>query len=228
MSTSLPTLGTFPLTQPYNIAPWSYAGTESVTTVPANVSDWILLELRDATSPATATVATQVARMAAFIMNDGTIKTLDGSSVVPFNQAIANNLYVVVWHRNHIPIMSSAGLTDGGDFIYDYNFTDAQSKAYTTGADPMNFMEAGVYGLWTGNTGGDKNVQRFGIGIANDLQTVLTDLGGLNSKTNLYSRSDFNFDKNIQKFGVGIPSPNDLQRVLTVLGGANSKNGFVP
>ncbi|MCD4697857.1 MAG: VCBS repeat-containing protein, partial [Bacteroidales bacterium] len=39
-----------PLSQPYNIAPWDYTGTESFVSIPnANVVDWVLVELRDTT-----------------------------------------------------------------------------------------------------------------------------------------------------------------------------------
>ncbi len=42
--------GLVPLNQPYNTAPWNYTGTESVVSVPALAIDWVLIELRDATS----------------------------------------------------------------------------------------------------------------------------------------------------------------------------------
>ena len=50
-------LNYIPTTQPYNIAPWNYTGTESVTTIPnSNVIDWVLVELRETTGgPETAT-----------------------------------------------------------------------------------------------------------------------------------------------------------------------------
>ena len=35
-----------PLSQPYNNSPWNYSGNESVTSIPPNIVDWVLVELR--------------------------------------------------------------------------------------------------------------------------------------------------------------------------------------
>ena len=61
MLTPLNLGGMIPLSQPYNMLPWNYNGTESTAVVPANVVDWVLVELRDATSAANATSATRIA-----------------------------------------------------------------------------------------------------------------------------------------------------------------------
>jgi hypothetical protein len=78
MNTVLYQSGHLPLTQPYNTAPWNYAGTENVAIIPsADVVDWVLLEFRDAPLGApSATPATTVERRAAFILIDGSIVDL--------------------------------------------------------------------------------------------------------------------------------------------------------
>ena len=38
-----------PKTQPYNTSPWNYGGQESVNSIPQNVIDWVLVELRSDT-----------------------------------------------------------------------------------------------------------------------------------------------------------------------------------
>jgi len=43
MDTALKTGGYIPLSQPYNVSPWNYNGTESVTAIPNSVVDWVLL-----------------------------------------------------------------------------------------------------------------------------------------------------------------------------------------
>ncbi len=80
----------------------------------ANVVDWVLVELRDAPSAAAATSATRIARQAAFILNDGSIVGLDGSSVLQFNNAINQQLFVIVNHRNHLGVLSANALTQSG------------------------------------------------------------------------------------------------------------------
>lgn len=95
MSTSLKTAGLIPLAQPYSAAPWSYTGTESVTSIPANVVDWVLVELRTGTAS-----STKVASRAGFVLNSGLITDLDGSSTLGFNTVASGNYYLVVKHRD--------------------------------------------------------------------------------------------------------------------------------
>ncbi|MEI7896924.1 MAG: hypothetical protein WCJ26_07795 [bacterium] len=133
MTTALRTAGLVPLSQPYNVAPWNYNGPESVASIPAGVVDWVLIELRQAATPATATSATILKRRAAFIKSDGTIVEKDGTSPVRFyNAALTSNLYPVVKHRNHLAIMANnaVGMTSG---IYTYNLSSGTGQIYGTG-----------------------------------------------------------------------------------------------
>ncbi len=102
MSTNLTGSNAFPKSQPYNKEPWNYYGTESVTSVPVNVVDWVLVELRsDANTPSNI-------KRAGFIKNDGWIVDTDGSSQLTFEGVADGNYYIVVYHRNHLSIMSSS------------------------------------------------------------------------------------------------------------------------
>jgi len=140
------------LSQPFNLPPWNYAGIESVGVIPGvNVTDWILVELRDAIYPGTATSGTSIARQAAFILNDGSIVGLDGVSNLEFSVSISQNLYVVVWHRNHLGIMSNNALTPAGG-TYTYDFSSAVNQVY--GA--MNGHKQLTTGTW-GMMSGDGN-----------------------------------------------------------------------
>ncbi len=63
-----------PLAQPYNVAPFNYSGTENVSSIPGtDVVDWLLIELRDASSPGAATSGTMLAQKAAFLKADGSV-----------------------------------------------------------------------------------------------------------------------------------------------------------
>jgi hypothetical protein len=123
-----------PLVQPYNVAPWNYAGTESVVSMPVDVVDWVLVELRQATAPALATSATILAKRAALLKSNGIIVDLDGNPVRFDNYSVTsgNNLYVVIRHRNHLAVMSSVGTTLNGA-VYSYNFTTGLAQAYGGG-----------------------------------------------------------------------------------------------
>ncbi len=109
MNTDVISLSSFPLTQPYYVSPWNYPGGESVVSVPnTNIVDWVLIEIRDAIDPASSGFGSVVERTAAFILNDGSIVDLDGFSTMEFHQQIVQNMFVVVRHRNHLDVISSA------------------------------------------------------------------------------------------------------------------------
>jgi hypothetical protein len=148
MNTGLTGLTDFPLTQPYNASPWNYTGTESVTAIPSGVVDWVLVELRDATSAATATAATVIARQAAFLMSDGNIRSLDGTSSQQFdNLTIQHSLFVVIYHRNHLAVMSANPLIQAGD-VYSYDFTSPIGQAHNDGQKELS---AGIWGMFAGD-----------------------------------------------------------------------------
>ncbi|MFZ1290474.1 MAG: S8 family serine peptidase [Melioribacteraceae bacterium] len=110
MSTSLNTADQIPHSQPFRNAPWSYNGSESVTSIPnTNIVDWILVELRSGTE-----ANTVVAKRAGFLRNDGKIVDLDGFSKLSFSNLNSTSYYVAIYHRNHLPIMSSEPVQLGG------------------------------------------------------------------------------------------------------------------
>lgn len=92
-----------PLSQPFNLAPWNYGGKESISSIPENITDWILLELRSDSQS-----SSMIVRKAAFLKNDGSVVETDGSSSISFDDVASGDYFVVVYHRNHLPIMSSA------------------------------------------------------------------------------------------------------------------------
>ncbi|MBN3035068.1 MAG: lamin tail domain-containing protein, partial [Bacteroidales bacterium] len=152
MNTFLNVYGYIPLSQPFNTAPWNYNGTEAVAAIPGmDVIDWVLVELRDAPDAASAGSGTMIARQAAFILSDGTIVGLDGSSIPAFTQTVSQNLFTVIWHRNHLAVMSANPLIPSGS-IYSYDFTTASGQAYM---GPIAHKEIGP-GIW-GMVSGDGN-----------------------------------------------------------------------
>jgi hypothetical protein len=151
MSVALNSSGYLPLNQPYNSAPWNYPGTENVAAIPnANVTDWVLVELRETNGGAeSATPATMIDRQAGFILNDGTIVGLDGASPLRFGDEITDNLFVVVYHRNHIGIMSANALTlSGGQYSYDFSIGEGQVYG---GQDAHSEIASGIWGMMAGD-----------------------------------------------------------------------------
>jgi len=143
MLTSLLNNGDLPLTQPYNTSPWNYNGGESVINIPSNVVDWVLVELRTGTS-----ASTSIKTRAAFLKNDGSIVDLDGISQVKFVGVVADDYYLVVRHRNHLPIMSAtAQPLSYTSSLFD--FTSDINNAY--GLNSMAPLQGGLFGLWGGD-----------------------------------------------------------------------------
>jgi hypothetical protein len=155
MNTLLNSNGIIPLEQPYGISPWFYTGAEAVPGIPdPDITDWILVELRQTSGgPETATSGTRIARKAGFLLNDGHVVDLDGASNLQMNANITQNLYVVVWHRNHLGIMSANPVTQAGG-VYTYDFTNSSAKAYG-GTLAQKQLATGVWGMISGDGNGD-------------------------------------------------------------------------
>ncbi len=148
MSTYLCTCGAIPLSQPFNTAPWNYNGTESVTVFPGNAVDWVLVELRDATSAPNATSATTIARQAGLLFSDGSILATDGTSHLSFSNTISNSLFTVIHHRNHLAVISANEVPLSGQY-YTYDFTTSIGQAYGTNSQKQ--LTVNVSGMISGD-----------------------------------------------------------------------------
>jgi hypothetical protein len=155
MSTYLCTCGAVPTAQPFNTAPWNYYGTESVVVFPGNAVDWVLVELRDATSAAAATPATTIARQAGILFSDGRIVATDGYSPLSFSNTISNNLFVVVYHHNHLAIMSANSVNLAGEF-YTYDFTTSLENAYGTNSQKQ--LSISICGMISGDASANGSI----------------------------------------------------------------------
>jgi lysophospholipase L1-like esterase len=166
MSTALRTAGSIPLTQPYNTAPWNYTGSENVTSIPVDVVDWVLVELRTGTA-----ASTKAATRAAFLKSNGSIVDLNGSSAVSFSSRAAGEYYIVVRQRNHLAVMSTSVVAlNPSSTLYD--FTTGSSQYYG-GLNAAKDLGSSVWGMIAGDV--DVN---GGIG-ASDLVSVLAAVGSL-------------------------------------------------
>jgi hypothetical protein len=147
-----------PLNQPYTTSPWYYYGNENVNHFSnSNVVDWILVELRETTGDAsTATQSTRIDRKAGLLLKNGHIKDTDGYSNLLFPTTISDSLFLVLWHRNHLGIMSANALTNNGD-IYTYDFTTDSNKAYG-GTNAQTELSPGVWGMMAGDANADGHI----------------------------------------------------------------------
>jgi hypothetical protein len=152
----------------------------------ASIIDWILVELRTETA-----ANTKIAAQAGFLKSDGTIVDLDGTS--PLSMSVsAGSYYVVARHRNHLAIMSAAPVALSGTSTL-YNFTTAQAHAF--GANPLNDLGGGVFGMVAGDANGS------GIVTATDISAVISVLNGTG-----YNAADVNLS--------GIATATDINIII--------------
>ncbi len=146
------------LTQPFNSYPWNYYGNENVATIPnTDIVDWVLIELRQTNGDAsTATTDKTIMKRAGFILDNGKIVDLDGFSNIKLASQITKNLYVVVWHRNHIPIMSASPLNLIDD-TYTYDFSTGAEKIYG-GIQGCKQLAEGIFGMIASDGNADREV----------------------------------------------------------------------
>jgi hypothetical protein len=187
MSTALNDQGLIPLEQPFDADPaamWYYDGAETVAGIPnTNIVDWLLLQARDATSAASATVATIKENQVAFLLNNGKIVGLDGESLISFTEPINSELYLVVFHRNHLGVISSSPLDTDGEFEFTYSFTNGYNQAYG-GQNSQKEIGSDAWGMISSD--GDGNGQ-----VTNDDKTVVWKSEAGNAA---YLPGDFNMD----------------------------------
>ncbi|MCB0805682.1 MAG: hypothetical protein KDC05_07765 [Bacteroidales bacterium] len=186
METGLNASGHIPLFQPYNTAPWNYDGTEQVLSIPGiDVVDWVLIEARDAAIPEEATGSSVVGRQAAFLMKNGSVRSFQGNSQLAFGTSLNEGLFIVVYHRDHLPVMSSVPLTETSG-VFSYDFSTAESQVYG-GADGFKELSPGVWGM----VGGDANAD--GYINASDYASHWSPEAGLSG----YKSSDFSLDSEV-------------------------------
>ncbi|MCB0732137.1 MAG: hypothetical protein KDC88_14000, partial [Ignavibacteriae bacterium] len=100
MSTSIN--GSLPLLHPYNSS--IHDGTESVPldffTSHTDIIDWIAVELRS-------DISTKVSSRVGFLLANGEIVDIDGISPLIFYVDPSLNYHALIYHRNHLPVISS-------------------------------------------------------------------------------------------------------------------------
>ncbi|HPE57659.1 MAG TPA: PKD domain-containing protein [Bacteroidales bacterium] len=166
METNLNSQGYIPLDQPYNPSlpyynesdpVWLYNGTENVPAIPANVVDWLYVQFRDADAPGNATSATIIDEQVAFLLANGSVVGLNGTDNIRLQATPVQNLYAVVFHRNHLGVISANALTESGGVI-NYDFSTDAAQAYG-GINGHKELETGVWGMVAGDGNGNGLIQ---------------------------------------------------------------------
>ncbi|MBK9513264.1 MAG: trypsin-like peptidase domain-containing protein [Flavobacteriales bacterium] len=212
MSDALRVGGLVPLLEPYSGLGFTHVGGGGEqTTAPLlaqtgtnAIVDWVLVELRNASSPY-ALVATR----AALLQADGDVVDAGGVPYLTFSQP-AGNYRVAVRHRNHLGAMSSSvGLSAA---VTTVDLTSPATATYGTNAQravgPVNV-------LWSGNVLRDGRLSYSGSG--NDRDPILSRIGGAvpTATTTGYLSEDVNMDGVVKYSGAS----NDRDPILNNIGG---------
>ncbi len=111
MTQEAKSLNLIPLQQPFNSAPWNYNGMESLTNIPTDMVDWVLINARD-------TNGDIIGTQAAVLYKDGTVKQIDDSPVIKFALSAPSVAYISIHHKSHLAVVTNAnGVISGSDFI---------------------------------------------------------------------------------------------------------------
>lgn len=188
-----------PLEQPFLANPWNYHGDEKVYQIPgSDIVDWILVEVREV--PDTVLIPTMnsiVAKRAGFIRNDGKITDLDGVSPLRVKFDASDYIYTVLYHRNHLGIMTSIPVTKSSG-VWTYDFT-TNADNFFGGINGCTEISPGIFGMTSGDAVPDGNIN---IIDKNDSWIIQAGLSG-------YLQGDMNMDSfvnNADKIDDWIPN----------------------
>lgn len=129
--------------------PWTSPYPEAVrtaTSLPTNIADWILLELR-----ATAT-GPPLQQLSYLLKNDGFLCEMDGSTTTLTLNMPPGTYWLVLRHRNHAAVMSSTAQTLNSVTAVYYDFILGPGQFYGGGGKSLG---GGYYAMPSGDISGE-------------------------------------------------------------------------
>jgi hypothetical protein len=177
------------------------------------IVDWVLIEVRDATNP-----ATLIATKRALIQRDGdVVSSIDGYSPVYLSSVAPGNYYISIKHRNHLGVMTNAPVAISACTLHTIDFING--PVYTNPGFPNGPQNtsSGVKLLWGGDANYNKNIKYNGS--QSDKMAILNVVGitTSNNIVNGYLPADVNLDGRIRYNGYG----SDKSSLLFFLGVLN-------
>ena len=193
MSTSLNSLGLIPLPSPYS------QDATSVISIPnADITDWVLLEITNASNGGDPTLY-----KSAFIKKDGTIVDLNGTADPQIIGAYGSAI-VRIRHRNHLSVRTDLGISTSTPSLQNFSTnTNVYSNPSVTSNGPQRNL-TGTFMLWGGETNNDEYVTYLSTidenfeDINSDALSILTHLG--NNLSNIFSNTYSKFDTNLDGY----------------------------
>ena len=178
MNTQLISNNVLPNAQPFNRSPWNYAGSENVSIFPNNITDWVLVEVRDFTNSGTV-----LEQRAAFVDVNGNLVDTDGTNGVTFfNLADNTDYYLIVRSRNHVALASANALVLPQTSNYDFT-----NPSNVLGSNQVKPTIDGYFTMTVGDLNSD------GVISVTDFNNYLLDLSTIGQ----YKDGDLNGDGSV-------------------------------
>jgi len=176
-----------PAGQPYNRAPWNYAGTEGADWTDADyttdVVDWMLISFR-----ADIASNTEVAKTAALLHQDGTISFPD-RCVLDTGVGV-DSVYIVVEHRNHMGVMSPQPIPiTNSTLVYDFRTNDSYRDVTSFG---QKQLPTGEWCMYSGDA--NQNADAVSYDINGQDKSIWVDNNGIFDN---YLDADFNLNGDV-------------------------------
>ena len=205
MSTLLNENGNLPDHQPYDRPPWNYSGGEMLNSIPDSIVDWVLLELRDEQDP-----STLIERKACLLSKNGVVVSPDLTEKIYFD-AEPGNYYLVIDHRNHLPVMSGNAVSMPGSDLYDFTEVTITQPYLHENPFPtviqLKNSGTGGYGMIAGDINVDGKLKYLGDdddrGIVLSFIQDKTNSQSINQYYEGYSKEDVNMNNKTLYLGEG-------------------------
>jgi len=211
-----------PGTEPYSTLGYAHVGGGGETVAPAvlettlsnAIVDWVIVELRNAATPATV-----AGTRSALIQRDGDVVDTDGVSPVTFN-LLGGSYHVTLRHRNHLGVMTLAPVAlNAAPTSIDFGL--ASTMTYGTEARKSLSGTFPAMALWAGDT--DFSSELKYTGSNNDRDPILVAIGGIlptNTLNLVYRQEDVNMNGVVKYTGTN----NDRDPILVNIGGTIPTN----
>ncbi len=216
MNDGLRTAGLVPLTEPYSSLGYDHVGGggESVSSAVLTVTgdnaivDWVVVELRSATSPYSV-----LATRSALVQRDGDVVATNGTGPITFSQG-NGNYRIAIRHRNHLGAMTNGAVTLNTSTATLVDLSVPATATY--GSNARKAVGTRMV-LWSGDINFDGIVKY--VGSNNDRDPILTAIGGSTPTTVVsgsYHGTDVNLDGQLKYVGTN----NDRDIILQTIGGS--------
>jgi hypothetical protein len=171
---------------------------------PANVVDWVLIEVLDYNLVSIDTTA-------ALLRNDGQIITPSGETLIPLDLGIIPDYYfVIIRHRNHIAILSNYQIyACANPDLYDFSYST--DMVY---GNELKRLKDNLFGMYAGDADYD--------GTINEDDYIAYRSSSINARYG-YLLSDFNLDGYVTSYDFMFIAPNKKLGITTKISSPTKK-----